>query len=70
MSTNDGQASPLIRFARPGIFKARPSYEAYYARACRDCGALVPFLGAVELRLLNEEIDSLEDVEGYQAQSN
>lgn len=65
MSTNDGQASPLIRFARPGIFKARPSYEAYYARACRDCGALVPFLGQHQLGLLNAEIDDLQDVEGY-----
>ncbi len=65
MSVNDGQASPMIRFARPGLFKVRPSYEAYYARVCRDCGALVPFLGRHELNLLNEEIDSLQDVEGY-----
>jgi hypothetical protein len=69
MSTNDGQASPLIRFARAGLFKARPSYEANYARACRDCGALVPFLGPHELRLLNEEVDTLQDVAGYQPQS-
>ena len=65
MSTNDGQSAPLIRFTRPGFFKARPSYEACYARACRDCGALVPFLGPNELRLLNAEIDGLEDVENY-----
>ena len=65
MSTNDGQSSPLLQFARAGILKPRPSYEANYARACQDCGALVPFLGRRELQLLNAEIDSLQDVEGY-----
>jgi len=65
MSSDDGQASPLIRFGRAGFFRARPSYGAYFARACRDCGALVPFLGPQELQLLNAEIDELQDVEGY-----
>jgi hypothetical protein len=44
-------------FERPGMLQARPSFEAKYGRACLDCGAVVPFLGAGERRRLAAAAD-------------
>jgi hypothetical protein len=52
-----------LAFPRTGIFRPRPSYDAGYARACRDCGALIPFLGTAERQRLEAEGDSLPDVD-------
>ncbi|MEV5570059.1 hypothetical protein AB0L06_08410 [Spirillospora sp. NPDC052269] len=51
---------PRLRFRRPGVFKSRPEFSAFYGRACMDCGVLLPFLGPAELRRLNTEADTLE----------
>ncbi|MEU6282843.1 hypothetical protein [Streptomyces sp. NPDC047028] len=53
-----------LRFDRPGILKPRPTFTAGFARACRDCGALLPFLAEYERRRLDESADRLADVEG------
>jgi hypothetical protein len=57
---------PRIRFARPGILKPRPTFDAGLARACRDCGALFPFLNEYDRRQLDAVADDLHDVEGAQ----
>ncbi|WP_370095404.1 hypothetical protein [Streptacidiphilus sp. MAP12-20] len=51
-----------LRFPRGGFFKARPTYEASFARACRDCGAFLPFLSEYARRQLDAEADSLTDI--------
>lgn len=48
-----------LRFTRTGFFRARPTFEATLARACRDCGALIPFLSDYERRRLDAEGDNL-----------
>ncbi|MFD8545933.1 hypothetical protein [Streptomyces sp. NPDC059649] len=53
-----------LTFRRPGILKPRPTFDAGLARACRDCGALFPFLDAYERRQLDAAADDLTDVEG------
>ncbi|MES4901086.1 MULTISPECIES: hypothetical protein [unclassified Streptomyces] len=53
-----------LTFPRPGAFKARPTFHAGFARACRDCGALLPFLGEGERRRLDAEADGLAGAEG------
>ena len=53
-----------LRFPRRGVFKPRPEYDATYARACRGCGAVIPFLGAEELRRFDAEADEVEDLGG------
>lgn len=54
-----------FRFPSPGLFKVRPVYEALFARACRDCGTLIPFLSETDRRQLDADADSLESVEPY-----
>ncbi|NUP37815.1 MAG: hypothetical protein HOY76_12555 [Streptomyces sp.] len=53
-----------LRFPRPGTFKARPTFHAGFARACRDCGALLPFLGEEDRKRLDAVAKGLERVEG------
>lgn len=53
-----------LRFPRPGTFKPRPTFHAGFARACRDCGALLPFLGEGDRRRLDAEADGLTRAEG------
>ena len=53
-----------LRFPRPGTFKARPTFHAGFARACRDCGALLPFLGEEDRARLDAVANGLERVEG------
>jgi hypothetical protein len=54
-----------FRFARPGLLKARPSFDAGFARACRDCGALFAFLSGDSRARLDAVADDLTDVDGY-----
>ena len=51
-----------LRFSQKGLFKARPAYEPPFMRACRDCGALTPFLTEVARQRLDAEADTLGDV--------
>ncbi|MFI9803074.1 hypothetical protein ACIHEJ_01630 [Streptomyces sp. NPDC052301] len=53
-----------LKFRRPGLLKPQPTFEAGFARACRDCGALVPFLGEHDRQELDATADDLADVEG------
>ncbi|MEV6833193.1 hypothetical protein AB0N17_01440 [Streptomyces sp. NPDC051133] len=53
-----------LKFRRPGFLKPQPTFEADFARACRDCGALIPFLGERDRRELDATADDLTDVEG------
>ncbi|WP_369393711.1 hypothetical protein AB5J72_43810 [Streptomyces sp. CG1] len=52
-----------LRFRRPGFFKPRPEFEASRARACRDCGALFPFLTEYDRRELDAAADDLIETE-------
>ncbi|MFD9125433.1 hypothetical protein [Kitasatospora sp. NPDC059571] len=51
-----------LRFPRPGVLKPRPEFDADYARACLDCGALLPFLGEEVRRRLDAVADTLRDL--------
>ncbi|MGW4566773.1 hypothetical protein ACWEN3_31705 [Streptomyces sp. NPDC004561] len=53
-----------LKFRRPGLLKPRPTFEAGFARACRDCGALFPFLAEYDRRELDATADAVADVEG------
>ncbi len=53
-----------LRFDRPGFFQSRPTFYADYARACRDCGLVLPFLGERGRRELDAAADALADVDG------
>lgn len=59
-----------LRFPRPGAFRARPAFHAGFARACRDCGALLPFLGEEERRRLDAEAEGLAGAEGGPADTD
>ncbi|MDX3226337.1 hypothetical protein [Streptomyces sp. ME19-01-6] len=63
-SSDSMQKRLRLKFARPGALKARPTFHAGFARACRDCGALLPFLGEGDRRRLDAEADGLSGVEG------
>ncbi|MFI0778046.1 hypothetical protein [Streptomyces sp. NPDC021212] len=52
-----------LKFPRPSAFKLRPTFDVDFARACLDCGALLPFLSDVDLKRLNE--DAAEGLSGY-----
>ncbi|MEU2715369.1 hypothetical protein [Streptomyces sp. NPDC007205] len=52
-----------LRFRRPGFFKPRPEFEALRARACRDCGAFLPFLAEYDRRELDAVADELIEVD-------
>jgi hypothetical protein len=52
-----------LRFPRPGFFRSRPSFDATLARACRDCGALFPFLTEYDRRELDAVAEDLIEVE-------
>lgn len=54
-----------FRFSRPGLLKARPTFDAGFARACRDCGALFAFLSGDSRARLDAVADDLTDVDGY-----
>lgn len=56
-----------LRFSRPGLLKPRPSFEAGFARACRECGALLVLLSEDDRRRLDAVADDLTDVEGHAA---
>ncbi|MFD5797555.1 hypothetical protein [Streptomyces diastatochromogenes] len=56
-----------LKFRRPGILKARPVFDAGLARACRDCGALFPFLDEYARQELDAVGDDLTDVGGAQS---
>lgn len=64
MSSDSMQKRLRLKFPRPGTFKARPTFQADCARACRDCGALIPFLNEWERRRLDAEADELVGDEG------
>jgi hypothetical protein len=53
---------PLLLFRRPGFFRPRPSYHAERARACLDCGAVIPFLAEHVRRQLVDEVDTVLEV--------
>lgn len=59
-----------LRFPRPGAFRARPTFHAGFARACRDCGALLPFLGEEERRRLDAEAEGLAEAGGGPADTD
>ncbi|WP_405013883.1 hypothetical protein [Kitasatospora sp. NBC_01539] len=48
-----------FKFPRPRLFRARPTFVAQFARACRDCGTLFPCLGDYERKLLDDSVDGL-----------
>ncbi|MET8804370.1 hypothetical protein [Streptomyces sp. NPDC004546] len=52
-----------LRFRRPGLLKPRPEFEASLGRACRDCGALFPFLTEYDRRELDAVAEDLIEVE-------
>lgn len=54
-----------FRFSRPGLLKARPTFDAGFARACRECGALFVLLSQEGRKRLDEVADDLTDVESY-----
>jgi len=60
LRTLEGQNDRLrLKFPRPSAFKLRPTFDVDFARACLDCGALLPFLSDVDLKQLNEDADKL-----------
>ncbi|QLH23587.1 hypothetical protein [Streptomyces sp. Rer75] len=60
LRTYESQTNRLrLKFPRPRAYKLRPTFDVDFARACLDCGALLPFLSDVDLRLLNEAADGL-----------
>jgi hypothetical protein len=54
-----------LLFKRPGILSPRPTFFASFARACRDCGALIPFLDEEQRRRLDAAADDLADVDTW-----
>ncbi|GHE06374.1 hypothetical protein [Streptomyces alanosinicus] len=52
-----------LKFRRPGFFKPQPEFEASRARACRDCGALFPFLTEYDRRELDAAADDLAEAD-------
>lgn len=59
------QGSLHLLFRRPGRFTARPTFYASFARACRDCGALIPFLDEETRQRLDAMADDLADVDTW-----
>jgi hypothetical protein len=60
LRTLEGQNDRLrLMFPRPRAYKLRPAFDVDFARACLDCGALLPFLSDVDLKQLNENADEL-----------
>lgn len=60
LRTYESQTDRLrLKFPRPRAYKLRPAFDVDFARACLDCGALLPFLSDVDLRRLNEDADGL-----------
>ncbi|EFL23897.1 hypothetical protein SSOG_03611 [Streptomyces himastatinicus ATCC 53653] len=65
LRTVEGQNDRLrLKFPRPRAFTLRPTFNVDAARACLDCGAVLPFLGEDALNDLNESADGLT---GYDA---
>ncbi|OIJ92740.1 hypothetical protein BIV25_26860 [Streptomyces sp. MUSC 14] len=52
-----------LRFRRPGFLKRRPAFQADLARACRDRGALFPFLRELDRRELDATAAGLLEIE-------
>jgi hypothetical protein len=52
----------MLLFRRPGFFKPRPTFFAERARACLDCGAVIPFLAEQGRLDLVAEADTLLEV--------
>ncbi|WP_079152512.1 hypothetical protein [Streptomyces sp. RTd22] len=62
LRTVEGQNDRLrLKFPRPRAYKLRPAFDVDFARACLDCGAVLPFLSDVDLARLNETADNLSD---------
>lgn len=59
------QGSLQLLFKRPGVFRPRPTFDAGFARACLDCGALFPFLAEESRRRLAATAQDLTDVEDW-----
>ncbi|MGW2326575.1 hypothetical protein ACWC5C_12495 [Streptomyces sp. NPDC001700] len=65
LRTFESQTNRLrLKFPRPRAYKLRPTFDVDFARACLDCGAVLPFLSDVDLRHLNE---TAENLPGYDA---
>jgi hypothetical protein len=60
LKTYESQTDRLrLKFPRPRAYKLRPTFDIDLARACLDCGAVLPFLGEYALKDLNESADGL-----------
>ncbi|MEU1805076.1 hypothetical protein [Streptomyces sp. NPDC019937] len=60
LRTLEGQNDRLrLTFPRPRAYKLRPAFDVDFARACLDCGAVLPFLSDVDLKQLNDDADGL-----------
>jgi hypothetical protein len=58
-----GRPTLQFRFERSGGLGSRPVFEVQYARACLDCGAVIPFLGDGVRRMLADDApDPIEDI--------
>ncbi|TVT51354.1 hypothetical protein FNH05_15150 [Amycolatopsis rhizosphaerae] len=54
-----------LKFRRPGFFKPQPEFTVSFARVCRDCGVLLPFLDEQSRRRLDETAEQLLEVEDW-----
>lgn len=48
-----------LRFKRPDLLDARPVFYPTRGRACRSCGAVLPFLDEKQLEKFREAFDEL-----------
>ena len=55
--SSNAHVSMRLKFARSRLLQLRPTFEVTLARACRDCGAVIPFLDPYE----HEQLDSRGD---------
>jgi hypothetical protein len=64
LRSTQSNATLRLVFKRPGLLKSPPTFIAGFARACLDCGALLPFLGETDRWRLDVRADGLSDVGG------
>ncbi len=50
-----------LKFPRQRRYKLRPRFEIYLARACRDCGVVIPFLDDEDRERLDSSADGLSN---------